>query len=141
MEKVGNKEIIRVHGLLAQLGLVKDTEYKANLIKQYTGGRETSTKGLLINEYGELIQDLQGLVNNKRKPGDLQAARKRKLLLHYAHMMQWELATGKVDMQRVNDWCVKYGQYHKALNEHNTSELSHLLVQFEKAFQSFLKSV
>jgi DNA polymerase III alpha subunit (gram-positive type) len=46
-----------------------------------------------------------------------------------------------VDMGWVNGWCVKYGKYHKALNEHTVAELSVLIVQMEGVYRSYLKGI
>jgi hypothetical protein len=141
MEKVSKKDIQIIHALLARLGLVRDADHKRGLIETYSHGRETSTKELYVNEAGELKEDLQKMLSGNNSESRIKANDKRRLMLHYAHEMMWELPGGKVDMARVNGWCVNYGRYHKALMEHSLEELSYLLVQFEKVYRSFLKSI
>ena len=144
-QKVGKKEIITMHALLAKVcgaGGFTMAEYKKQLVEEYTGGRETSSKELFVDEAGKLISDLQKAIS--LSPEQVQADRKRKRLLHFAHQMMWEIESSErmvVDMNRVNGWCEKYGQFHKVLNEHTNSELSLLLVQFEKVYKDFLKAV
>lgn len=156
MKTATTKDIQIIHALLAklapQMGITMGSEemkhYKRSLVETYSNGREESTKGLYVDEAGQLKQDLQYLVNGhnntdqrKRSPIEVQKNQKRRLLLAYAHEMMWELPGGKVDMERVNNWCVKYGQYHKELNAHSLTELSDIIVQMEKAYRHLLRSV
>jgi hypothetical protein len=139
---IDNKRIQQVHALLAKLGLVNDKDYKREMVQQYSGGRETSTTGLFVDEAGALISDLQAVVDNKLTPDQAKADRKRKLIIHWAHEMLWYTAgSKKVDMKRLDDWCVKSGYLHKPLMEHTCGELSKLVWQFEQVHQDFLQAV
>jgi len=143
--KVNNGQIAKIHVLLAKLGLGK--EVKAQMVQQYTDGRETSTTKLSWKEAADLIKDLEGQLAgaDKQVLNDGKADRKKKLILHYAHQMKWQITEEgkkpKIDMARVNDWCVKYGMYHKALNDHSVGELSKLVAQFEKVYKSYLNAI
>ena len=143
--KVNNGQIAKIHVLLAKLGLGK--EVKAQMVQQYTDGRETSTTKLSWKEAADLIKDLDGQLSeaDPKRIDDLKADRKKKLILHYAHQMQWQITEEgkkpKIDMKRVNDWSVKYGMYHKPLNDHTVGELSKLVAQFEKVYKSYLNSI
>jgi len=138
MVLVDKNEIKIIHALLSQIKMAGDKDYKRDLVQEYTNGRETSTTKLSVSEAGRLIQDLRQTVQSAT---DIKKLKKRRLIIHYAHMKGWESNDRKVDMERVNGWCVKYGQYHKLLNAHNLTELSHLIVQMEKAYKDFLRSV
>lgn len=137
--KVSKAQIKKVNVLLGKLGLSKDKEQKASIIKQYSNGRVSSTAELFVNEAGDLITELERQVG--QKPTDFEADRKRKLLIHYARQMNWVQPDGKADIKRIDDWCKKYGQFHKPLMQHTSAELSHILVQFEKAYKDYLKAV
>jgi hypothetical protein len=145
--KINRGQIAKIHVLLAQIGLAGDKECKAGFVRQYTDERETSTTKLTWKEAQDMITGLSKLAEKQiiaRIPisdTDKQADRKRKLILHYAHQMGWENDDMKVDVERVNNWCIKYGQFHKALNNHDVTELSHLIVQFEHVYKDFLKAM
>ena len=139
--KVNNGQIAKIHVLLAQIGMAKDKEYKRNLVQQYSLGRAESTTKLTWKEACDMIADLERSSGSQKTPDELRADRKRKLILHYAHQMGWELEGKKIDMQRVNDWCVKYGYLHKELNDYTLAELSKLVWQVETAYKYYLKGI
>ncbi len=135
--KINKGQISAIHALLNKMGKSGDKEFKADLVRQFTEGRETSTTKLSWKEAKDMIVSLTKITEPKQDAAD----KKRKLLIAYAHQMRWENDTGAVDMERVDNWCIKYGQYHKDLMSHDVAELSHLIVQMEKAFRHLLKSV
>jgi hypothetical protein len=142
--KIDKKGIVRIHALLAKIGMANDKEYKLDLVKQYTGGRETSTTGLHVDEAGRLISDLQKMVG--LAPNDIKADQKRKLILHLAHEMMWELPQRngerpRVDMVRVDNFCVDRGYLHKPLMDYTLGELSKLVWQMQQVHKDFLKAV
>jgi hypothetical protein len=139
--KVNNGQKAKIAILVSELGM--DKEVKADLVKQYTDGRVSSTTGMTWKEAQDMITGLSG--GGDACNASLQD-KKRKLILHYAHQMGWEIeseGTGRraVDMNRVNGWCEEYGYLHKTLNEYTLAELSKLVWQFEKVYQDYLKAV
>lgn len=54
----------------------------------------------------------------------------RRKLISMAHTIGWQ-SKEKADMNRINKWCVQYGQFKKELNEHTYDELTHLISQFQ----------
>ncbi len=154
---IDNKRIQRIHAILAKIGLANDKEYKRGMVQEYSDGRETSTTGLFADEADRMIEDLNTTVTRQLTPDQIKGDQKRKLILHWAHEMMWELPTTppsapllktggesarpRVDMERVNAWCVKSGYLHKPLMEYTTAELSKLVWQFEQVHSDFLKSV
>ena len=151
---ISSQQMAKFNIILGQMGRGKDKEFKADLVRQFTGARCTSSKDMTWKEAKDMLAALEktgagnsagsergaGSESGKQSEGD----RKRKLLIHYAYQMNWVVESGgqtKVDMERIDRWCVKYGQYHKALMEHSSFELSAILVQFEKAFKDYLKAV
>lgn len=132
-------DIKTIHALLARISKADDKEFKQMLVGQYTNYRETSTTQLRPAEASEMIGDLQRMTGWTKS--QILANEKRRLMLHYAHEMLWVLPNGKVDVERVSDWAEKYGYLHKSLNDHTVEELSQLVYQFQKVYQSYLKSV
>lgn len=66
----------------------------------------------------------------------------RKKIISMAHEMGWKLFVpgnlkSKADINKINNWCEKYGMYHKKLNAHNYKELISLVSQFEKFYETF----
>ena len=145
MNKVNSGQIKIIHTLLgrvAGLQAMPSSEmkgYKLELVKQYSNGRETSTTGLSYAEAAQMIDDLQKMVG--WTPEQIQADRKRKLILSYAHQVGWELTDGSVDMEHVDSWCTKSGYLHKSLNDYTNGELSKLVWQMGEVFKSFLNAV
>jgi hypothetical protein len=150
-ELVTTERIRVIHALLAKIGRANDKDYKLELVQTYSNGRETSTTKLYMNEAGRMIIDLKKLTGSTSAAGKMaakprmteeqeQADRKRKKLISIAHSMHWTI-DGKADVDRISGWCEKHGQYHKPLMEHTVVELSHIIVQFDKVYKSFLKSI
>lgn len=68
----------------------------------------------------------------------------RKKMISLARQMNWEIKVGrstKCDMDRLNAWCMKYGQFGKELNHHTYTELTALVTQFKKAYAHFLSAI
>ncbi len=111
-----------------------------------------------------------GVIMNESKksklPGGQLSDVKRKKLLHYCHLMGWyegidmqvrddRQSVGdvtrqarlpapvrrKLDMERVNGWCMNYGKFKKPLMEHTHDELSILITQMEKVYSDYLNAV
>ena len=60
-----------------------------------------------------------------------------------AHEMGWQKADGKIDIERINNWCLAYGvgPEKKKFNDYKYHELPALVTQFKKVYQSFLKGI
>ncbi|MDB9473479.1 MULTISPECIES: hypothetical protein [Nostocales] len=121
----------RIHAMLAQLGVDKDT--KKSMLSELTGGRTSSTKDLSKDEADKFINQLKYLINQM---GSDSADVMRKKIIGIAHNMGWQIIcsrTNKVvaDIERINNWCVKFGKFKKPLNKHQYSELVQLVSQFQ----------
>ncbi len=127
-----NKEF---HGLLTSTGMAPQ---KATLVAAFTNGRSESSKDLNDYEAIELIKYLKG-----QKPGTDDASQKmRRKMISLAHELHWHVpGTGKVDMERLNNWCRSPGKYKKELNAHNYTELVSLVSQFKIVHQKFLNKL
>lgn len=106
-----------------------------------SNGRTESTKELTDSEVDKIITKLD-LELKEKDACDVM----RKKLIHMARDMGWEVydkVKKKVvaDMQRIENWVVKYSPYHKKLNDHNEKELPLLITQFENYYNWFLSSL
>lgn len=139
-----NKHQIKIiHTLLTAYakhrGFPIEREEKEQFVSQCSNGRCTSTTELSQAEARTLIYSLQELTGSTTEYQ--KADRERKLIIHYAHQMNWELKDGKADMKRISSWCVKYGYLHKPLMQYNSRELPRLVQQFQKMYLAFLKHI
>lgn len=62
-------------------------------------------------------------------------------ILSMAHEMRWELPNGKVDMDRLNAWCIKYNPHKKPLNAFTEAELPSVVSVFERMYKGYLKAL
>jgi len=119
--------------LVSQLGI--DKEAKGVMIMGFTGGRSDSSKELTYNEAAAFIKHLKGLDPNKAG-----AEKMRNKILYYAHEMGWHIkGTTKIDMQRVDNWCLTKGYIKRKLDNYSYEELPKLVSQFEAVYKYFLK--
>lgn len=113
-----------------------DETYRA-MLHEATGGRTTSTRELTQAEALALIS---GLV--PQTPADVRADKMRRKILGFAREMGWTTDDDRVDIDRVNQWCVKYGYGHKPLNRYTYHELPKLVTQFENGpYKSYLSRI
>lgn len=119
---------IRLHALIGKLMI--EAEEKEELVYRHTGGRETSTKRMLIHECQALINELQARANRiPRTPDEMKADAQRKKMFAIARSLGWT-TNGKVD-KRLTGWILKYGYLKKPLNDYTLAELPKLITQFE----------
>ena len=69
------------------------------------------------------------------------AERQRRKVISLAHELRWHLPGGKVDMAKVNAWCVAYGPEKKPLNAYPVKELAKLISQLVIVRDNFLKTL
>lgn len=118
---------------------INTAEDKEQLAWQYSEGRTTSTSELKIGEYNQLLKDLQ----NTAGKNDAANIMRRKIISR-AHEMSWTIEVDgiiKADIDRINNWCLKFGYLHKPLNSYSQKELPALVSQFDKVYYDFLKNV
>lgn len=131
----------RLHQLLNQAGILG--EDKQALVYEFSHGRGTSSKDLLMVEAQHLIQHLEGalgLLATAPTPEQEEASDKmRRKIISLAHEMRWYVeGTGRVDMARVNGWCQARGFGKKVLNQYTHDELTKLLSQFKIVYSKYL---
>lgn len=110
--------------------------YRHRWCYEYSNGRTESSKELQLTEVENIITALEDpfKINDK-------ADTMRKKCLALAHQMRWELAGGKIDINRVDEFCTKRGYLKKPFNDYTQKELPLLITQFEKANQHFLNNL
>lgn len=129
----------QLHAICSKLGI--DAELKAEMVWEYTKGRETSTAELQIDECQAMINHLNHLAKNKgADPDFIKADKMRKKIISIAHEMNWKLANQKIDMKRLNKFCQDRTYGHKNLDEYTLRELPELVTQFEQVLKAFYKT-
>jgi hypothetical protein len=119
-----------LHTMLGATGLQGQ---KAALVAGVTQGRTESSRELTSAEADTIIAYLK-----TQQP----AHKMRRKLIGLAHEMNWHLAgTRKVDMERVNAWCVSNGYLHKPLNDYTVKELPKLVSQYELVYKHYLSNL
>ena len=125
----------QLHSLLNATDL---TGQKSNIVHGFTDGRSDSSKELTNGEAEKMIKYLQSITANK----DEVSNKMRRKMISLAHEMHWHLpGTQKIDMQQLNGWCCKFGQFKKELNKHSYDELTKLVSQFNQVYNHFLKKI
>jgi hypothetical protein len=122
-------QIKYVRGLLHRKGL---HDHKDAIVLEYTAGRTTHLTEMRQPETQALIKSLTGPDKKDAMTGKI---------LSMAHEMGWELPGGKVDMQRINNWCIKYTAHKKPLDQIPEKDLPKVVTVFEKVYMSFMRGV
>lgn len=131
MELINKKQLSAIHVLLNKLDMMDD---KKAIIEQYSNGRTSSSKELTILEAKALIGNLKSMIPESED--ETKSKKMKNKIIGMAHDIGWELgASGKIDMERLNRWCVHSGSFKKKLDEHSVSELTSLVSQFERVYE------
>ena len=115
---------------------------RAEVVSTFTNQATESLSSLS----GEDKQALCRFLNNtyppkaNHKPDSPENKMRRKIIAFFHKMGYADRSTGKVPMQIINDWCIKYGKYHKPLQQHNNTELAHLVTQAENRYRSYIEN-
>ncbi len=141
--------------IIIQTIINKDNNLKAakeDIIKEASGNRTSSVKELLFTEADSLIKGLKKESSFKKELDKSDPCHKmRGKILSHAHTIGWhkkdargnvirDKATQKpkIDFDRVNEWCTKFGYLHKRLDKYTYAELPTLVSQFEKVVDNYL---
>lgn len=130
------KQIKMIRFLLAKCG-VNEEHDKEDLVYEYTDGRTASLSDMRHRETVALVNALNARLNPDKLKRDKQVGK----ILSLAHEMHWELKSGKVDMARVDNFCLTQTKQKKTLKEFTDAELPKLVTLFEKVYISFLKGL
>jgi hypothetical protein len=135
MRTITKDQLKAVHTLLGKIGITDKEEKKKEIIA-YTGGRTDSSRAMTFTEAEQMIATLMSL-----DPAAGKAEKMRKKILSLAHEMGWKKPNGKINMDHVNQWCIKYGYLHKKLDDYTYKELPQLVTQFTNAYKDYIKKV
>lgn len=124
-----------LHTLLHSTGM---SDHKPELVRAYTSGRTASSAEMDEREAGGLIDHLERHVMQMEKSRKSNTMRRK--IIAMAHQLGWT-AEGKIDMTRVNAWCVKNGFGHKPLNAYSYEELPKLVSVFETMYKQVLEKI
>lgn len=141
-----------MHILLKQ---TKQEGYKTDIVMGFTGGRTESSRAMTDQEAMLMIEHLENLQKGGstaqpviayggKRCGKTQGATEtmKRKIISMAHECGWKMPGGKIDMNAVNSWCVKFGYLHKPLDDHTYQELPKLITQFESGpYLSHIKKI
>lgn len=140
-------QLKRLHALLNKAGLMDE---KADLVKQYSACRETSSTKLEYREANSLIKHLEDLTlqMGMRSPEDIKrqtADTMRKKIISMLREVGFETTEGsrkKADMKAIYSLIIKIGYLKpKSLNQYDNNELPKLVSQIESYYQKELKRI
>lgn len=133
--------------LLNQLGKHQDTEFRQELVWQFSNERTTSSRDLTHTECADLIRHLERQVGKRRsvakftRSADHAAGdRQRKRILSMFHEMVWKTPEGELDWDRINRWMRKYSYLHKELDAYAYKELPKLVTQVNGLLTSYYRT-
>jgi len=129
------KQIGMIRALLAKADL---TAHKEDLAFGYSNGRSEHLSDLDQKETEALAKYLNRYLGLDGNPADKQ----RRKILSIAHELHWEIpGSNRIDMRRVNDWCMKHTGAKKPLNDLNLSELNKAVTGISNYYSAFLKGI
>ncbi len=129
-----NRQKAAIAVLVQKLGLQGQ---KKILVLSHTDGRTDTSKDMYFHEANDLIKSLKD-----RDPDEAKAERMRRVIISFAHQSGYRFPnTNRVDMKRLDGWCVKYGKFHKKLNQHNYKELVELITQFKEVYKDHINNI
>lgn len=110
------------------------------MVQEFTGGKKhglTDLSAFELNLFNQWMKNKKKELEKRQY--DPCNNMRRKIIAHF-HKMDWKNPDGKADMDRIEAWCIQYGQFHKKLNDHNYKELVNLCSQVEKVYQTFIEA-
>lgn len=123
------KQVKYVRVLLYKEGIPTE---EINMAHRFSNGRATRLEDLNHKETQALIEELNGVSKKDKMVNKI---------LSMAHEMRWELPDGRVDIKKIDAWCVKHTAPHKPLNDISLKELPKVVSVFEKLYKRFLESI
>ena len=124
------KQIKFARGILHSKGL---SDSKDEIVLELTDGR-TSHLSEMTKAEAQLFFDV--MLGEAQSPAPNSEAAKcdnsTRKLLSMAHEVKWQSPNGKVDYQRLSNWCKKYSPAHKCYKQQNSKELAETVTSFSK---------
>lgn len=118
-----------VHRIIEREGL---TFVSDNLALEFSGNR--------TNVLAELNhKETQALINNFIKPSSTQKMKRK--ILSMAHEIRWVTPEGKIDINKLNNWCKKYTPSHCDFNAISAKDLPIVVSIYEKMYKNVLKQL
>ena len=151
MSTITKNQIIIIQSIINKNPNLKAA--KEDIVSEVSKGRTTSVAALLFAEADSLIKGLKKETTFKKEVNKADPCHKmRGKILSHAHELGWhkkdakgnlirDPATNKtkIDFERVNEWCIKYGYLKKKLDKYTYDELPKLVWQFKEAYKDYLK--
>lgn len=124
MIKATKPQLSKIHVLLGQMNLL---EAKANLVSQFTNGRETSSKEMTMSEAKNLLGHLSEYDPNDRM-------RKKVFALAYEAGMLYGYSTEDklMNSAKLDKFLREKGTVKKTLNKMSKAELGKTVSQFQQ---------
>lgn len=127
---ISKNQLGAIYALIKKLKLDKPA-----VIDGATNGRTEHVSEMTKGEATALIKYLKSV-----DPEEESNERMRKKIISLGHEIGYKIAgTNKIDMKRLDQWCIDYGKFRKKLDRHTHNELAQLVTQF-KAYASKFKS-
>jgi hypothetical protein len=125
--------IRKVRAMLAKAGL---SPHKEDIVLSHTEGRTTSLTEMDYDETLSIIAYLEKQLGVPASP----AEKMRNKIISIGHEMKWHRpGTRKIDMDRVNDWCVN--KFKAPLDDLAYLDLCAAVTAFERVHVSYLRGI
>lgn len=134
MENITKPQISKIKIMMNQQGLIK---FSPDLALSFTDGRTAKVSQMYSHEAWLLIKHLS---DEGVEPSPKEKMQRK--ILSMAHEQNWKLPGGRINMDKVNGWCLKYGTpVKKPFNNYTVDELPALVTQFEYMYTKHLNNV
>ncbi len=111
---------------------------RAELIESFTNGRKSSLRELTDREYKTFIAFLTTSGKQVAEDTGWQNSPENKMRRKVYSLFVYKMHYTPLEFQK---WIVKYGKFHKPLQEHTHDELVELVSQAEKVYQSYINEI
>lgn len=115
---------------------------------QYSNNRTNKVSELTVHEGIDIIKNLTASEPNNDIIKKSETMRRK--IISMAREMAWVISEPSklngvsvlnANMDRINNWCIKYGYLKKSLNEYTFAELPKLVSQFEKLHTQYINEL
>lgn len=111
---------------------------RADVISEFTEGKKTSLKDLSNIEYIRLTSWLNNTLMNEKHTTNWQNTPENKMRQKLWVIFCKEM---RYTQEAYEEWVIKYGRFHRPINDHTKEQLQLVLVQAEEVLKSFTKSI
>ncbi len=114
---------------------------RTDLISQFTDGKKTSLKALTDKQYKGLVAWMNNYISgesNKNPQGGWQNTPENRMRRKIYSLFVTKMGYSK---EQFYAWVVKYGRFHKELQEHDNDELTALTTQAEQVYKSWVTEI